>query len=154
MKRKKIEIKDWEASGWSGFLSLCHRHIYGFENSTLKTGPTYCCFELCKYKKSATDPFVYRSYYSELLDCFTDLTFMFIDGLKDGDKTAAAFICPSFEFSKRIPDKASIFAAELGEIVSAFRYIKSTTKSNKFVIFGDPKSALQALLSKWDHPTV
>ena len=26
---------------------------------------------------------------------------------KDGEKTDAAFICPSFDFSKRIPDKSS-----------------------------------------------
>ena len=38
--------------------------------------------------------------------------------------------------------------------MSALRYIKSTTKINKFVIFGDSNSALHALLSKWDHPTV
>ena len=38
--------------------------------------------------------------------------------------------------------------------VSVLRYIKITTKNNKFVVFGDSKSALQALLSKWDHPTV
>ena len=38
--------------------------------------------------------------------------------------------------------------------MSALCYIKSTTKSNKFVIFSDSKSALHALLSKWDHPTV
>ena len=37
--------------------------------------------------------------------------------------------------------------------MSAFRYIKSTTKSNTFVIFSDFRSALQALF-KWDHPTV
>ena len=36
----------------------------------------------------------------------------------------------------------------------ALRYIKITTKNNKFVVFGDSESALQALLSKWDHPTV
>ena len=29
-----------------------------------------------------------------------------------------------------------------------------TTKNNKFVVFDDSKSALQALLSMWDHPTV
>ena len=71
-----------------------------------------------------------------------------------GDKTAAAFICPSFEFSNHIPDKSSIFTAELEAIMSALRYIKSmpTTKRNKFVIFSDSKSTLQALLSKWDHP--
>ena len=38
--------------------------------------------------------------------------------------------------------------------MSALHYIKLTTKNNKFVVFGDSKSALQALLSKWDHPTV
>ena len=38
--------------------------------------------------------------------------------------------------------------------MSALRYIKITAKNNKFVVFGDSKSALQAPLSKWDHPTV
>ena len=38
--------------------------------------------------------------------------------------------------------------------MSALRYIKITAKNNKFVVFGDSKSALHALLSKWDHPTV
>ena len=112
------------------------------------------CFDLCKYKKSDTDPTLYRLHYSELLESFTDYTHIFTDGSKDGDKTAAAFICQSFEFSNRLPDKASIFTAELETIVSALRYIKITTKNNKFVVFGDSKSALQALLSKWDHPTV
>ena len=89
-----------------------------------------------------------------MLESFTDYTHIFTDGSKDGDKTAAAFIGQSFEFSKRLPDKASIFTAELETIVSALRYIKITTKNNKCVVFGDSKSALQALLFKWDHPTV
>ena len=38
--------------------------------------------------------------------------------------------------------------------MSALCYIKSTTKINTFVIFSDSKPALQALLSKWEHPTV
>ena len=112
------------------------------------------CFDLCTYKKSDTDPTLYRLHYSELLESFMDYTHIFTDGSNDGDKTAAAFICQSFEFSKRLPDKASIFTAELEAIVSALRYIKITTKNNTFVVFGDSKSALQALLSKWDHPTV
>ena len=101
-----------------------------------------------------TDLTLYCLHYSELLESFMNYTHIFTDGSKDGDKTAAAFICQSFEFSKRLPDKASIFTAELEAIVSALRYIKITTKINKFVVFGDSKSALQALLSKWDHPTV
>ena len=38
--------------------------------------------------------------------------------------------------------------------MSALRYVKFTAKNNKFVVFGDSKSARQTLLSKWDHPTV
>ena len=112
------------------------------------------CFDLFKYKKSKTDPTLYPLHYSELLESFTEYTHIFTDGSKDGDKTAAAFICQSFEFSKRLPDKASIFTAELEAIVSALHYIKITVKNNKFVVFSDSKSALQALLSKWDHTTV
>ena len=109
------------------------------------------CFDLCKYKKSETDQTLYRLHYSELLESFTDFTHIFTDGSKDSDKTAAAFICQSFEFSKRLPDKASFFTAELEAIVSALRYIihyfyyyyiKITVKNNKFVVFGDSKSAL------------
>ena len=43
------------------------------------------CFELCKYRKSDTDPVLYRYYYSELCDSFTDHTFIFTGGSKDGD---------------------------------------------------------------------
>ena len=32
------------------------------------------CFDLCKYKKSETDPTLYRLYYSELREFFTDYT--------------------------------------------------------------------------------
>ena len=41
-----------------------------------------------------------KNHYSELLESFTDYTHIFTDGSKDGDKTAAAFICQSFEFLK------------------------------------------------------
>ena len=38
--------------------------------------------------------------------------------------------------------------------MSALRYIKITAKNNTFNVFGDSKSALHALLSNWEHPTV
>ena len=112
------------------------------------------CFDLCKYKKTETDPTLYRLYYSEMLEYFTDYTHFFTDGSKNGDKTAATCICQSFEFSKRLPDNESFFTAELEAMVSALRYVKITTKNNKFVGLGDSKSALQALLYKWDQPKV
>ena len=80
-----------------------HTHVIA-PYTVMKTPPwklivPTVCFDLCKYKKSDTDPTLYHLHYSELLESFTDRS-------KDGDKTAAAFFCQSFEFSKRLPDKA------------------------------------------------
>ena len=36
------------------------------------------CFDLCKYKKSDTDPTLYCLHYSELLESFTDHTHIFL----------------------------------------------------------------------------
>ena len=36
------------------------------------------CFDLCKYKKSDTDPILYRLHYSELLESFTDYIYIFL----------------------------------------------------------------------------
>ena len=93
-----------------------HHDVVGFHShviapyTVMKTPPWKLivppvCFDLCKYKSNLI--FVY---YFELLESFTDYTHIFTDGSKDGDRAAAAFICKSFEFSKRLPDKASIFA--------------------------------------------
>ena len=71
------------------------------------------CFDLCKYKKSETDQNLYRLYYSEFLESFTDYTHSFTGGSKDGDKTAAAFICQSFEFSKRYLEKRQFLLLNL-----------------------------------------
>ena len=46
----------------------------------------------CKYKKIDTDSFLYRVYYSELLESFTDYTHIF----GDKEKTAAAFYLSIF----------------------------------------------------------
>ena len=54
------------------------------------------CFDLCKYKKSDTDPTLYRLHYSELLEPFTDYAPIFTDESKDGDKTDAAFFMSIF----------------------------------------------------------
>ena len=82
-----------------------------------------------------------------------DHVHIYTDGSKDGDRTACAVVTPSFEFSKRLPDRSSIFSAELQALVSALRYCKINT-SSKFAIFCDSKSVLQALSTKWDHPYV
>lgn len=93
-------------------------------------------------------------YHAEIVDKYKDYTHIYTDGSKDGDRAALAFVSPSFTFSKRLPDKASIFTAELEALVAALRYIKMSSISKKFILFVDSKSALQALMSKWDHPSI
>ena len=111
------------------------------------------CFDLSQHKKSETDPIVFRTHFLSLAEHLDDHVHIYTDGSKDGDRTACAVVTPSFEFSKRLPDRSSIFSAELQALVSALRYCKINT-SNKFAIFCDSKSVLQALSTKWDHPYV
>ena len=111
------------------------------------------CFDVCKHKKSETDPVYFRLLFVELLEQFRDYAHIYTDGSKDGVKTALAFVCLSFTFSKGQPDKASIFTVEMEALASALRYIK-VSDSDKYIIFCNPTSALQALLSKWDYPSV
>ena len=47
----------------------------------------------------------------------------------------------------------SIFSAELEALASALRFI-IVSRSDKFVIFSDSKSCLQAIRNKWEHPIV
>ena len=55
-----------------------HTHVIA-PYTVMKTPPwklilPTVCFDLCKYKKSDTDPTLYRLHYSELLESFTDYT--------------------------------------------------------------------------------
>ena len=111
------------------------------------------CFDLSQPKKSETDLIVFRTHFLALAEHLDDHVHIFTDGSKDGDRTACAVVTLSFEFSKRLPDRSSIFSAELQALVSALRYCKINA-SSKFAIFCDSKSVLQALSTKWDHPYV
>ena len=60
-----------------------HTHVIA-PYTVMKTPPwklivPTVCFDLCKYKKSHTDPILYRLHYSELLESFTDYTHIFAD---------------------------------------------------------------------------
>ena len=77
------------------------------------------CFDLSQHKKSETDPIVFRTHFLALAEHLDDHVHIYTDGSKDGDRTACAVVTPSFEFSKRLPDRSSIFSAELQALVSA-----------------------------------
>ena len=56
--------------------------------------------------------------------------------------------------AERLPDKSSIYTAELNAVDLAFNYIEGSEHQN-YVIFSDSMSCLQAIASNdWKHPTV
>ena len=66
-----------------------------------------------------TKPVEFRTYFAELIESYADYTHIFTDGSKESNKTAIAVVYPSFIYSKRLPDKSSIFTAELEALGSA-----------------------------------
>ena len=95
-------------------------------------------FELSVHKKSITNPVEFRTYFAELLESFIDYTQIYTDESKDANKTALAVVYLSFVYSKRLPDKSSIFTAELEALISALRYVKVTNTDQKLCFVGFP----------------
>ena len=67
------------------------------------------CRYLSQHKKYETDPIVFRTHFSTLVEHLDDHVHIYTDDSKDGDRTACAVVTSSFEFSKRLPDRSSIF---------------------------------------------
>jgi ribonuclease HI len=90
-----------------------------------------------------TDVRVYHTYNS-----------LYTDGSKDADKVAAAAVTRSSTLQCRLPDRASIFTAEIQAILLALDHIAKSSDSH-FIIFSDSKSCLQAIANlKLEHPLI
>ncbi len=64
-----------------------------------------------------------------------------------GSKAASAAVLGDEAFTLRLPDKLSIFTAEMYALLISFQQLEKSTKKH-FIIFSDSKSALQAIQSK------
>ena len=66
----------------------------------------------------------------------------------------AAAVLGEEAFTLRLPDKSSIFKAEMYALLIAFQQIERSSQKH-FIIFSDSKSALQAPQSKdWTNPLI
>ena len=63
-------------------------------------------------KKDQTDPSKYLSLHNEMTDVFRNYDF-YTDGSVSDDKAAAAAVIDNYSSIERLPDKSSIFSAEL-----------------------------------------
>lgn len=104
-------------------------------------------FKLCDDKKSETSSIEYQSKFSELKSQYPDYIPIYTDGSKDGDKVGCASVSHLHTYKMRLPDKSSIFSAEVKAIDLAFRFIASLDSKN-FIIFSDSLSVLQSLKNK------
>ena len=103
-------------------------------NLTLHTG-----------KKSESNPHFLKENFHQLQSQFSDYHFIYTDGSKEDNKVGCATYSKDACKTLRLPDGSSIFTAEATAIDLALDFINDCNSYNKFVIFSDSLSVLQAL---------
>ena len=96
-------------------------------------------------KKSTVSGSVFRSKFFEFKSNNLNAVHIYTDGSKDKAGTAAAAVSRGREYLCRLPSEASVFSAEARAIMLALDIIELTTH-DKFIIFSDSMSCLQAIL--------
>ena len=88
-------------------------------------------------------------------DVFQDYIYTDSGSVSD-DNAAAAAVIDNLSSIERLPDKSSIFSAELhGLYLAPDRVETADDDERNFMIFSDSKSALQAISGQdWTHPLV
>ena len=116
--------------------------------------PIYVNLSISESKKSNTDPSIYLSEYNRMKTILKDYEPIYTDGSRKDDKAAAAAVKGEHIYTERLPDRSSIFSAELHAVFLAMDHIE-TSRKRKFVIFSDSMSCLQAISGKdWKNPLV
>ena len=83
--------------------------------------------------------------FKEIAENFSEYEQIFTDGSKQGERVgAAALFLNGAQKSIRLPDKSSIYSAELRALLLALELIEGSVKK-QFIIFSDSLSAMQAL---------
>ena len=114
--------------------------------------PVSINLSMSAYKKDGTASAVFKSAHSEVRANHANYKFIYTDGSFADDKAAAAAVLDGHAYIERLPDRSSIFSAELHAIFLALDHIE-TSDEERFVVFSDSKSVLQALQGgDWKNP--
>ena len=130
-------------------------HAIGFKqndtvHSSISTTPPWLLDHPCvnldlhHFREEDTPPEIYRSRFHELCSYYDGFHRLYTDGSKIGDQVASAAVARNSTKTIRLPDRASIFRAELYAITLAMNFIRHS-KDTKFIVFSDSKSSLEAL---------
>ena len=75
--------------------------------------------------------------FKEIVENFSEYEQIYTDGSKQGERVGAAALVPNgAQKSFRLPDKSSIYSAELRALLSALELIEGSIKKH-FIIFSD-----------------
>ena len=97
--------------------------------------------------KKNENPLYLKTVAYEMIDSqYSEHSHIFTDGSAGLDGVGAAFVVPAHKYSKRFQlPQVSIFTAELSAVLMALFYIRSKSHIDKWCIFSDSKSVLEAL---------
>ena len=102
-------------------------------------------FSLHSGKKTETNPDLLKQDFHELLLNYADYQHIYTDGSKDKEKVGCAVLRENDHQTMRIPDGSSIFTAEAKAIDLALDLVDNCNSHDKFIVFSDSFSVLQAL---------
>ena len=110
--------------------------------------------DLTSDKKSETNQNTFQVRYNEIKEYYFSFKPIYTDGSKDGNSVAAAAVYRTKVKKCHLPNKSSIFSAEVKAIDLALDLIEQSD-STRFIIFSDSLSSLQALHNqKLENPSV
>ena len=113
--------------------------------------PSWCIrkpsvvFSLHSGKKSETNPDLLKQDFHELQLHYVDCQHIFTDGSKNKERVGCAVLRENDHQTMRIPDGSSVFMAEAKAIDLALDLVDNCNSHDKFIIFSDSFSVLQAL---------
>jgi ribonuclease HI len=103
-----------------------------------------CFLSLATSKKSDLRDAQWCTMYTHLQETmYSDRTPVFCDGSVQGEKSGCGVWCGKFSLKARLPNKISIFTAELTAILYAITYIQNLP--GQFVVYTDSYSSIRAL---------
>ena len=120
------------------------------ETHSVSEIPSWCIrkptidLSLLSEKKSESNPHLLKQNFHDLQSYYSDHEHIYTDGSKDEEKVGCAAAKYDDCKKMRIPDGSSVFTAEAKAIDLALDFVNTCTYTDKFVIFSDSLSVLQA----------
>ena len=110
--------------------------------------------QLSETTKQNTYPDEYKEKFERIRRNWPGFKEIYTDGSKLNEQASSAMVTENNIFSKRLPDYASIFSAEVEALQMALRYIQISAQK-QFMIFVDSKSVLEAISNiNLDNPKI